>query len=132
MGRVLRRAWVPGKDGAQHVVTVVPGQRSVAAGSWAAGSWIVFRRKSAEDKFAAAGPAATAVLRHRATDPEVKDGAWSFDRGTASRDGRSSAWGKFSHVSEEGWHRDMLSIVANENGEGEWTVTHTIVRAKNA
>ena len=85
-----------------------------------------------EDKFAAAGPAATAVLRHRATDPEVKDGAWSFDRGTASRDGRSSAWGKFSHVSEEGWHRDMLSIVANENGEDGWTVTHTIVRAKNA
>jgi len=26
----------------------------------------------------------------------------------------------------------MLSIVANENGEGDWTVTHTIVRAKNA
>lgn len=85
-----------------------------------------------EDKFAAAGPAATAVLRHRATDLEIKDGAWSFDRGTASRDGRSSAWGKFSHVSEEGWHRDMLSIVASENGEGGWTVTHTIVRAKNA
>ncbi|MDM0047661.1 hypothetical protein [Variovorax sp. J22R115] len=87
---------------------------------------------ASQDKFAAAGPAATAVLRHRATDPEIKDGAWSFDRGTASRDGRSSAWGKFSHVSEEGWHRDMLSIMANENGEGKWTVTHTIVRAKNA
>jgi hypothetical protein len=85
-----------------------------------------------EDKFAAAGPAATAVLRHRATDPEIKVGAWSFDRGTASRDGRVQRLGKFSHVSEEGWHRDMLSIVANENDEGGWTVTHSIVRAKNA
>lgn len=54
-----------------------------------------------EDKFAAAGPAATAVLRHRATDLEIKDGAWSFDRGTASRDGRSSgpAPGANSHMS---------------------------------
>jgi len=46
---------------------------------------------NSEDKFAAAGPAAAAVLQHRATNPEIKDGPWDFDRGTVSKDGRSSA-----------------------------------------
>jgi hypothetical protein len=86
-----------------------------------------------EDKFAAAGPAATAVLQHRATHPEIKDGPWDFDRGTASKDGRSSAWGEFSHVAlASGFGRDVLSIVVVEDGSGGWTVTHTITRSGKA
>jgi len=36
-------------------------------------------------------PRPCSVLQHRATNPEIKDGPWDFDRGTVSKDGRSSA-----------------------------------------
>ena len=76
-----------------------------------------------EDKFAG----------HRDTDPEIKDGPWGFDRGTVSSNGRSRAWGEFSHVAvANGWERDKLSVVAAEDAAGGWTVTHTVTRAAKA
>jgi len=86
-----------------------------------------------EDKFAAAGPAATAVLQHRATNLEIKDEPWGFGRGTVSKDGRSDAWGEFTHVAfADGFRRDVLSIVVVDDGAGGWEVTHTVTRAGGA
>ena len=86
-----------------------------------------------EEKFAAAGPAATAVLKHRDTDPEIAAGPWGFDRGTVSSNGLSRAWGEFSHVAvANDFERDTLSVVAAEDGVGGWNVTHTVKRARRS
>ncbi|MEJ8851900.1 hypothetical protein [Variovorax rhizosphaerae] len=82
-----------------------------------------------KERFAAAGPAATAVLRHRERDAEIKGRRWRFERGTVSGDGRASAWAEFSDEADYGKTLGKLSIRAEENKAGGWTVTHSVRRA---
>ena len=85
-----------------------------------------------EDKFAAAGPAAVALLKYRDTEPAISAAPWGFDRGTVSSNGITRAWAEFSHVAiANGLERDKLSLIANEDGAGGWTVSHTVMRARS-
>ena len=80
-----------------------------------------------EEKFAAAGPAASAVLAHLTADDEIKAARWGFDRGTVSSNGRSSAWAQFTLLpGEPGWGYDKLSISAEEGDPDRYTVKHIL------
>lgn len=82
-----------------------------------------------EDKFAAAGPAATALLNYRESEPSISAISWAYERGTVSSNGVTRAWAEFSDLSgRSSLKRQKLSLIASADKFGGWTVSHMITR----
>ena len=81
-----------------------------------------------KSKFWQVAPGANEIFRYAKEAPEIAESPWGFDRGNMSED-LSKVWASFSCGSVSGWGKATLTITAEKQSDGSWSLSHQVTRA---